>query len=155
MGFFFLSCCFFSRKQIFPISLEMLSTWSVPTVTLRYKTFSKDCSSQTEESTVSSWKLRQTQKRKVWPWSLLRVSLGQQIGGDKCKDPLPTPFVTAAQVVRGWPRVSGQNPGTCCLVGFLTFTSGTLNGMMMDFMLIGHCWTVKMNVALVLEKRMD
>ena len=46
-------------------------TWSVPTVTLRYSTYSKDCSSQTGENIVSSWTLRQTRRRKVQPWSLI------------------------------------------------------------------------------------
>lgn len=51
---------------------------------LRYRTSYKDYNLKTEENTVSSCKLRQTQRRKVHPeLLLLRASLGQQIRGDK------------------------------------------------------------------------
>lgn len=46
-------------------------TWSVPTVTQRYSTYSKDCSSQTGENIVSPWTLRPTRRRKVQPWSFI------------------------------------------------------------------------------------
>lgn len=68
---FFLLCWFFSRRQSFPISRETPSTWSAPTVSLRCEACSRDCSSQTKGSTVSSWKSKQTPRRKVglWPFS--------------------------------------------------------------------------------------
>lgn len=137
MWHFFISCRFFSRKQIFPTSLEMPSTWSVPTATLKCSSCCRDCSSQTGESTVSPWRLRQTRGRKVQPCVLLlRTSLG----------------------ARGWQGESAWVPkgGTQVLAGLgwdsLASTAGALgesvilNEVVIEFVLIGCLQTLKMKL---------
>lgn len=144
MGFFLL-CWFFSRKQIFPISLEMPSMWSVPTVSLRYRTCSKDCTLWTEASTVSSWKSGQTQRRKVsLGLMLLRVSLSQYIASDRWKyvTPIPGSQSTTCMVTAQVPQVGWchGDTGTCCSCGFFAplQTHQPQDSGVSGFVLTGH-----------------
>lgn len=104
---FFISCRLFSRKRIFPTSLEMPSMWSVPTVTLKYSSCCRDCSSQIGESTVSPWRLRQTRGRKVQAWCLPALDVlggrGWQHGSAQVPEGQPWSWVGVLCIYSGCP----------------------------------------------------